>query len=150
MFRKLFTTLFTTLLFALSAGAFAAVDVNRATVAELETIKGIGPGMSAKILKAREAGAFKSWPDMIERISGVGPRNAAKLSQAGLTVGSAAFDPSSVPAAAPKAGKGHGGKSNAPKAPKARAEADSTAASEATNGKPARAPRASRKASTEG
>ena len=30
--------------------AFAAVDVNRANQAELETVKGIGPGLSSKIL----------------------------------------------------------------------------------------------------
>lgn len=161
MFRKLFTTLFTALLFALSAGAFAAVDVNRANQAELETVKGIGPGLSGKILKAREAGAFKSWDDMIERVSGVGPGNAAKLSQAGLTVGSAAFDPSSVPAATPRAGKGRS-------STKAKAGSDATAntnasattgsaasaspadAAAASTAKPARAPRASRKASTEG
>ncbi len=148
MFRKLFATVFAALLFAVSAGAWAAVDVNRANQAELETVKGIGPGLSGKILKAREAGNFKSWADMIERVSGVGPGNAAKFSQAGLTVGSTAFDPSSVPATEPKASKGRtGAKAKAP------AQTDSTAsasATEATGGKPARAPKASRKASTEG
>jgi competence protein ComEA len=146
MFRKLFTTLFAALLFALSAGALAAVDVNRANQAELETVKGIGPGLSGKILKAREAGAFKSWPDMIERVSGVGPGNAAKLSQAGLTVGSAAFDPSSAPAKAPRAGKGRS-------ASKAKADADLPTTGDATAAsaaKPARTPKASRKTSTEG
>ncbi len=146
MFRKLITTLFATVLFALSAGAFAAVDVNRANQAELETVKGIGPSLSGKILKARETGAFKSWSDMIERVSGVGPGNAAKFSQAGLTVGTAAFDPSSVPAAAAKTSSGKGRSSKA----KASTEADSAAAAEATSGKPARAPKTSRKANTEG
>ncbi len=76
--------------FALNA--FAAVDVNKASQAELETVKGIGPGLSAKILKAREAGTFKSWGDLVDRVGGVGPGNAARFSQAGLTVGGSAYD----------------------------------------------------------
>jgi competence protein ComEA len=89
--------------FALSA--FAAVDVNKASQAELETVKGIGPGLSGKILEARKAGTFKNWPDMVERVSGVGPGNAARFSQAGLTVAGAAFDGSTVAAAPTKSAK---------------------------------------------
>jgi competence protein ComEA len=88
--------------------------VNRATQAELETVKGIGPGLSGKILKAREAGSFKNWGDLVERVGGVGPGNAARFSQAGLTVGGAAFDPAALPAKPAKAEK-------ATKAPKAEA-----------------------------
>jgi competence protein ComEA len=91
-----------------------ATDVNRATQAELESVKGIGPGLSGKILKAREAGSFKNWGDLVERVGGVGPGNAARFSQAGLTVGGAAFDPAALPAKPAKAEK-------APKAPKAEA-----------------------------
>ncbi len=87
--------------FALNA--YAAVDINRANRAELETVKGIGPGLSAKIMKAREAGAFKDWTDMVQRVPGVGPGNAGKLSQAGLTVSGAAFDASKLPPATTKA-----------------------------------------------
>jgi competence protein ComEA len=75
-----------------------ATDANRATQAELESVKGIGPGLSGKILKAREAGSFKNWGDLVERVGGVGPGNAARFSQAGLTVGGAAFDPATLPA----------------------------------------------------
>jgi competence protein ComEA len=75
-----------------------ATDANRATQAELESVKGIGPGLSGKILKAREAGSFKNWGDLVERVGGVGPGNAARFSQAGLTVGGAAFDPAALPA----------------------------------------------------
>ena len=83
----------------LSTAAFAAVEVNQASQAELETVKGIGPGLSAKIVKARQAGAFKDWADMVERVGGVGPGNAARFSQAGLVVGGATYT------AAPKAEK---------------------------------------------
>ena len=91
--------LIATVLAVFAFNAFAAVDVNRANQAELETVKGIGPGLSSKILEARKTGEFKSWTDMVERVSGVGEGNAARFSQAGLTVGGSAF------AAAPKAEK---------------------------------------------
>lgn len=101
MFRKLFVALIA----AFALNAFAAVDVNRASQAELETVKGIGPGLSAKILKAREAGQFKDWADMVERVGGIGRGNAARFSQAGLTVGGASFDTAALPAAEPKAAR---------------------------------------------
>lgn len=88
MFRRLIALV----LAAFALQAFAAVEANRASRAELETVKGIGPGLSAKILKARESGEFKGWADLVERVSGVGPGNAARFSQAGLTVSGAPYD----------------------------------------------------------
>lgn len=38
----------------LATTCFAAVDVNKATAAELDGIKGIGPGTSTKILDERK------------------------------------------------------------------------------------------------
>ena len=75
--------------FALNA--FAAADVNRASQAELESVKGIGPGLSGKILKARQSGEFKNWGDLVDRVGGIGPGNASRFSQGGLTVGGAAY-----------------------------------------------------------
>jgi competence protein ComEA len=69
-----------------SSLAMAAVDVNKASVADLDSIKGIGPGTSAKVLKAREQAAFKDWTDLIQRVGGIGPKKAAQLSDNGLTV----------------------------------------------------------------
>jgi competence protein ComEA len=66
--------------------SMAAVDVNKASVADLDSIKGIGPGTSAKVIKAREAAAFKDWTDLIQRVGGIGPKKAAQLSDNGLTV----------------------------------------------------------------
>ena len=94
-----------------AAAAFAAVDVNKANQAELESIKGIGPSMSAKILVARKTGVFKDWTDLQSRVKGVRDGNSAKFSADGLTVNGAAFsatpvaDASARPAKAPKAGK---------------------------------------------
>lgn len=82
-----------------AAAAFAAVDVNKATAAELDGIKGIGPGISSKILDERKKGNFKDWNDFIERVKGVGEGNAAKFSAAGLTVGGATFKATAAPAA---------------------------------------------------
>lgn len=66
--------------------SMAAVDVNKASVADLDSIKGIGPGTSAKVIKAREQATFKDWSDLIQRVGGIGPKKAAQLSDNGLTV----------------------------------------------------------------
>lgn len=65
----------------------AAVDVNKATQAELESVKGIGPAVSGRILDERKKASFKDWTDLIDRVKGVGPGNAVRYSEAGLTVG---------------------------------------------------------------
>jgi len=87
MFKKFLAIL--AALFA--AAAFAAVDVNKASQAELEAVKGLGPAIAGKILDERKKGAFKDWTDLVDRVKGVGEGNAAKFSAAGLTVGGAAF-----------------------------------------------------------
>jgi competence protein ComEA len=88
MFRILAAFILAVFAFA----AQAAVDANKASQAELETVKGIGPGLSGKILDARKSGAFKDWNDLVERVGGVGPGNAARFSQAGLTVNNTAYN----------------------------------------------------------
>ncbi|MFT3816495.1 MAG: helix-hairpin-helix domain-containing protein [Rubrivivax sp.] len=112
----MFRNLVTALLAALAFSAFAAVDANQASQAELESVKGIGPGLSAKILDARKSAAFKDWTDFVDRVSGVGPGNAARFSQAGLTVGGKAY--AATDAAPPAKAERHG------KAEKAKAKAD--------------------------
>ena len=99
MFKKLLAVL--AALFA--AAAFAAVDVNKATQAELEAIKGIGPAIAGKILDERKKGSFKDWPDLIDRVKGVGEGNAAKFSADGLTVGGSTFKGAPAPASKPAA-----------------------------------------------
>ena len=82
MFKKLLA-FFAAMTFAI---AFAAVDVNKATPAELDGIKGIGPVISGKIVDERKKGNFKSWEDFIERVKGIGEGNEGKLSAEGLRV----------------------------------------------------------------
>lgn len=74
-----------------ATAAFAAVDVNKATEAQLDGVKGIGPVMSKRILDERKKGEFKSWEDLISRVTGVGESNAAKFSEGGLTVKGKAY-----------------------------------------------------------
>jgi competence protein ComEA len=71
--------------------AFAAVDVNKASEAELDGIKHIGPATSKLIISERKKSEFKNWEDFISRVKGVGEKRAAEFSAAGLTVGGAAY-----------------------------------------------------------
>lgn len=96
MFRKLMAG-FIALLW--STMLLAAVDVNKATGADLDTIKGIGPSISSRIIEERKAAPFKDWADLIQRVKGVGEATAAKFSAEGLTVNGARY---SGPTAASK------------------------------------------------
>ncbi len=73
--------------------AWAEVDANLASVAELDSIKGIGPGMSRQILAQRDSGKFKDWADFMARVPGVKAKTAAKFSAQGMTVDGKAFTP---------------------------------------------------------
>ncbi len=94
MFRRCLTAL----LAAFSVfSAQAAVDVNKASQADLETLRGVGPSLSGKILEARKAGEFRNWTDLVDRVSGIGPASAARLSQAGLTVAGSVYAAPATP-----------------------------------------------------
>jgi len=73
--------------------AFAAVDVNKGSEAELDSIKGIGPATSKQIMAERKKAEFKNWDDLISRVKGLGEKTAAKLSEGGLTVSGASYKP---------------------------------------------------------
>ena len=82
MWKKILAVL--AMLYAVAS--FAAVDVNKANAAELDSVKGIGPAISSKIIDERKKGNFKDWQDFIARVKGVGESNAAKFSAEGLRV----------------------------------------------------------------
>ncbi len=95
MFKKLLTFFAAMFLVA----AFAAVDVNKATEAELDGIKGIGPVTTKLIMSERKKGEFKNWDDFVARVKGVGDKSAAKFSAEGLTVSGASYTgPGAAPA----------------------------------------------------
>ena len=99
MFKKFFAFLAAMSLMA----AFAAVDINKGSEAELQAIKGIGAAKSKLIVEERKKGEFKNWDDFITRVKGFGEASATKLSAEGLTVGGAGFKPAAKDSkAAPK------------------------------------------------
>ena len=99
---KVIKHLFAAVLALAATVALAAVDVNSASVADLDSIKGIGAGTSAKILDGRKSAKFKDWDDFIERVPGIGDKRAAQLSAEGLTVNGNAFKPAAKPLAEKK------------------------------------------------
>ena len=92
MLKKLLATL----AMLAAATAFAAVDANKATPAELDGLKGVGPAMSQRIVDARKQGEFKSWDDFIARVKGVKEKMAERLSAEGLTINGQPFKPAAA------------------------------------------------------
>ena len=91
MLKKFWLPTLALLMFA--GSVFAAVDVNSADQAALDSITGVGPATSKAILAEREKnGNFKDWADLERRVKGVGSRNAVKLSAAGLTVNGKSYE----------------------------------------------------------
>jgi competence protein ComEA len=81
--------------FAFAGVSFAAVDLNSATQAQLESVKGIGPAKAKAIIEYRaKNGSFKSVDDL-EKVTGFGKKTVDKV-RAEVSVGGGA---------APKSGK---------------------------------------------
>ena len=91
-----------------ATATFAAVDVNTATEAELDGIKGIGPGLSSRILQERQSAPFKDWSDFIGRVGGVGNKSAVNFSKEGLTVNGKKYSAAAVARADAKKAKDQG------------------------------------------
>lgn len=74
------------LVFSSPAMAAKAINVNTATVATLEKIKGIGPALAKRIVKYRKThGAFKSL-DGLTHVRGIGEKTLGHFRNS-LTVG---------------------------------------------------------------
>lgn len=84
---------------ALSAACASAAEANRASASDLDAIKGIGPVMAERIVAARQERPFAHWGDFSNRVRGVGPATAARLSAHGLRVNGNALgqDPPPTP-----------------------------------------------------
>ena len=80
-----------TVVLLLCCNTALALDINQANEAELDSIKGMGPALSAKVLRARAQGSFKDWPDLMRRVSGIRQNKAQQFSEQGLTVNDQAF-----------------------------------------------------------
>jgi competence protein ComEA len=81
--KKLF---FLIVMFVLASSVYAAVNINTATQAELETLQGIGPAKAKAIVNYRKKnGPFKS-PGDLEKVNGIGPATMKQLRK-DITVG---------------------------------------------------------------
>lgn len=69
------------------------VELNSASLAALDRVKGIGPELSERLLEERRRAAFADWADLMRRVPGIGPKRAARLSAAGLRVNGAPAPP---------------------------------------------------------
>ena len=83
--------LFSVVVMWICCNSALALDINQANEAELDSVKGMGPALSAKVLKARAQGPFKNWHDLMHRVSGIRQNKAQQFSQKGLTVDGQVF-----------------------------------------------------------
>lgn len=81
--------------------AFAQVDLNQASEAELDSVRGLGPATTRRILQERERQPFKDWADLVARVHGIGRASAARFSAQGFTVNGQAYAPAPLAAPAP-------------------------------------------------
>ena len=62
-----------------AAGGGGAVDLNEATIAQLETLPGVGPTIAGAIVEHREReGPFRTVDDLLD-VTGIGPARLAQL-----------------------------------------------------------------------
>ncbi len=102
MLKKLALALLGSMLFV--GTAVAAVEVNSADQAALDSVAGVGPSTSRAIIAEREKnGKFRDWADLQQRVKGIGERNIVKLSAAGLVVNGQPHASSASGAAKPAA-----------------------------------------------
>ena len=63
-----------------------ALDINQASEAELDGLRGLGPAFTRRVMRERDIRPFTDWPDLMRRVSGMGRVTADKLADQGLTV----------------------------------------------------------------
>lgn len=75
------------------AGDAQPLDINTASLAQIEALGGVGTALAARVIEERTKRPFADWPDAQKRVKGLGPKLAAQLSDQGLTVNGAAYLP---------------------------------------------------------
>jgi competence protein ComEA len=152
---------------SLSAGFAAAVEVNSADQAALETVKGIGPVHAKAIIDERtKNGPFKDADDLAARVKGIGAKSVTNLEAAGLTINGSSAPPSgakpaakssstastkAAPAApAATATTGAPAEASGTKAPKSQKKSKAAASEAAAASAPAAAPTANAPADASG
>jgi competence protein ComEA len=75
-----------TALLALLPTLAVALEVNTATRAQLEQLRGLGVQTTERILQARGERAFADWDDLASRVPGISGKRAEQLHRQGLTV----------------------------------------------------------------
>jgi len=104
MIKKLVLAIAT--LIATMSFALAQVEINKANVSALDSVKGIGPAKSKAILDERtKGGDFKDWADLEKRVKGIREKTAARLSEAGLQVNGKSLDGAPMKTADAKSSK---------------------------------------------
>ena len=68
-----------------------ALEINQANEAELDSIKGMGPAMTRKVLAARTEKLFMNWKDFMTRVAGIGKAKAQQFSDQGVLVNGQSF-----------------------------------------------------------
>ncbi len=91
MIKKLFLVVLGWLLIAASV---SALELNSASQAELDALKGIGPVKSKAIVDERtKNGPFKDADDFAKRVKGVGDKTVVNLEAQGLTINGSSAPP---------------------------------------------------------
>ena len=88
-------------LFACFAMPCLALDANTATEAELDSVRGIGPPTTRRILAERDKAPFTGWADFMQRVKGIRAPTASRYAAQGFTVNGQVFEaPPPAPAKA--------------------------------------------------
>ena len=82
----------------LAIGPALATDLNTATRAQIESVRGVGVELADRLLAERTARPFSGWDDLQRRVKGIGRRNLAGFSEADMRIGGA-LPPSASPGA---------------------------------------------------
>ncbi len=64
-----------------------AVDLNQATRAEIEAVRGVGVELADRIIAARAQGPLQDWDDLRRRVKGVSRRALSGFAEAQFEIG---------------------------------------------------------------